>query len=118
MTATEDTRAELRALRATLTEVRQEIESIGSPTFMEKLGMSLLQALVRQSAQPTWPLGAVSPEVVPESPRETVAPVPPSEPSVPPSPLTTETYVRTLAAFPIPGLIVEADGTILAANIP
>jgi hypothetical protein len=117
MTSREEAAAALLATRAELRQIREEVEALRAPEFLQEFGMSLLQALFAQSSRP-----AGTP--VPES-AEPAAPEPPPPPSSPPMPkgpppkaLVTDDYNRTLAFFPIPGLIVESDGTILAANVP
>lgn len=118
MTAAEETRAELLALRTTLEQVRQEVESLRSPAVMQEFGLAMLQALFKQSTQPSLPVPVVEPATVaPEPVLEPAMPKPDKEPSLP-QPFSADAYIRTLSFFPIPGLIVEADGTILAANVP
>lgn len=114
---TNDTRAELFALRTTLEQIRQEVESLRSPAVMQEFGLAMLQALFKQSTEPSPPLAPEPALPQPELVREPAMPKSAKE-SASSQPLSTDAYVRTLSFFPIPGLIVEADGTILAANVP
>jgi PAS domain-containing protein len=115
--AQQDLLTTLTSVRTELSQVRQAALDLRNPEFVQELGLSMLEILAKQ-------LQAVISMArnTPPSARATPPPAPP--PPAPPQtardlPSTPDYFSgTTLASLPVPGLVVNADGVIVAANIP
>jgi PAS domain-containing protein len=115
--AQQDLLTTLMGVRDELSQVRQAALDLKNPEFVQELGLSMLEMFAKQ-IQAVIALGRTPPP-----PSRT--PQPPSSPPVGfaeaahgLSLAPDDSYDHTLASIPVPGLVVNADGLIVAANVP
>lgn len=107
--AQQDLLTTLTGVRDELSQVRQAALDFRNPEFVQELGLSMLEMFAKQI------------QAVIALSRSPMAP-PPSvgfaEASHGPPLLPNDSYDQTLASIPVPGLVVNPDGMIVAANVP
>lgn len=108
--AQQDLLTTLTGVRDELSQVRQAALDFRNPEFVQELGLSMLEMFAKQI------------QAVIALSRSPMAP-PPSvgfaEPAHGPASMPNDSsYDQTLASIPVPGLVVNPDGMIVAANVP
>lgn len=111
--AQQDLLTTLTGVREELLRVRQAALDFRNPDFIQELGLSMLEMFAKQ-IQAVIALGRNP--LPPPTPVASFSFVPSD--GVPNSALSSDdSYDQTLASIPVPGLVVNADGLIVAANI-
>jgi len=109
--AQQDLLTTLLGVRDELSQVRKAALDLRNPEFVQELGLSMLEMFARQIqaviAQSRTPLAQPPPPPVGFAEAAHGLALAPDD-----------SYDQTLASIPVPGLVVNADGLIVAANVP
>jgi PAS domain-containing protein len=104
----------LTGVRDELSQVRQAALDFRNPEFVQELELSMLemfakqiQAVIAMSRSPMAPPPSVGFAEAAHGPM-------PSDSYL----TSSDSYDQTLASIPVPGLVVNPDGMIVAANVP
>jgi PAS domain-containing protein len=105
----------LTSVRDELSQVRQAALDFRNPEFVQELGLSMLEMFAKQIQA----VIALSRSPMAPPPSVGFAEADHGSPFLHGSSLTPNgSYDQTLASIPVPGLVVNPDGLIVAANVP
>lgn len=108
--AQQDLLTTLTSVRDELSQVRQAALDFRNPEFVQELGLAMLEMFAKQLQA----VIALSRSPMAPPPSVGFAATAAHGPSLTPN----DSYDQTLASIPVPGLVVNADGKIVAANVP